>query len=78
MFVSICGNLQHMTKHKIFKVVFLLPYTSAMMQNAAKISYTNFRVTFMLKKKRRSLKFNNNYLTCTNVSLTVSSLMVIG
>jgi hypothetical protein len=29
---------------------FLLPYMSAMMENAAKISYTNFRVTFLLAK----------------------------
>ena len=30
-----------MTKHKIFKV-FLFPYTSSMLENAVKISYTNF------------------------------------
>jgi hypothetical protein len=33
-FVSVCGNLQHIRQNiiKAFKV-FLLPYTSAMMQN---------------------------------------------
>jgi hypothetical protein len=42
--VILWSSSAHMTKHKILKV-FLLPYTSAMVQNAAKISYTNFRVT---------------------------------
>jgi hypothetical protein len=48
VFVSVCGNLQHiysMTKAKIFKVFCFLVCTSAMLQNAAKMSYTNFRVT---------------------------------
>jgi hypothetical protein len=35
-----------MTKHKIF----LLSYMSAMMQNAAKIGYTDFGVTSVLTK----------------------------
>jgi hypothetical protein len=34
----------------------LLPHTSAMRQNAAKISYTNFRVTSVLTQKRHFLK----------------------
>jgi hypothetical protein len=37
-----------MTKCKILKVFASL--REAMMENAAKISYTNFRVTFMLAK----------------------------
>ena len=53
MFVSVCGNLQHMTKHKVFKVFCFFTRTSAMMQNAANISDTNCRVMSMLTRKRR-------------------------
>jgi hypothetical protein len=35
---------------------FLLPLTNAMMQNAAKISYINFRVTSVLTKTSLAYK----------------------
>jgi hypothetical protein len=48
--LSVCGNLQHIWQHIIF-LSFLLLYKSAIMPNAAKISYTNFQVNSVLKKK---------------------------
>jgi hypothetical protein len=58
VFVAVCGNLQHMTKQKIFKVV-LLPYTSATRQNAAKISYINFWMKSVLRKTSLAYKYLN-------------------
>jgi hypothetical protein len=50
VFVSVCINLfTHMTKHKIFKF-FASLHQRYMIQNACKMSSTNFRVTFVLTK----------------------------
>jgi hypothetical protein len=63
VFVSVCGNLQHIWQN----IRFLLPYTNAMMQNTAKINYTNFWVTSVLTKTSLAL---NSLLKSTCVRLS--------